>query len=174
MNLIESLLLRKKKIKKQELCNTDEEFCIGNNMSTNVNNNTIYTVSGVSTTSTSTIVNGGYSIATSGGYSWASHYPAHSTASQNMVVSGCKIIADEITINRKNNPIKIGETLDLIMETLYIVNPDVDQHKNNPALKAAYDEWYHQFKLQSERMTPLKEAYDSYIILQKLCKEEED
>lgn len=60
---------------------------------------------------------------------------------------------DDLTINRAGkNPIRVAETLDLIMERLAILQPNFEQMEKYPALRA---------------------AYDNYKLIEALCKEDE-
>ena len=147
---------------------------------TNIANNNMATTIGTSTggysISTSPTVNtGGFtSMSGSGSYNWAT-----STITPTFTLStgpnGAEFKDSDITLSRKDKPpMKIGETLDMILESLYIIIPDESAHKDNPALKSAYDEWYSQFKEQTARMYPLKNAYDSYMTMKKLCHEDEE
>lgn len=183
--VIESLSSKKKAIEKEveELYkdpyedllttqDTDYEYnwMLGTNMASTggyTNSSGVYTIT--TGTSASTSINTG-GLGT-GSYTW------NATASINPTVtmSGATINDHDITITRKDKPsIKVAATLDLLIEALYIIVPDEQEHNNNPALKSAYEEWQYQFAEQTKRMSPLKEAYDSYMMMKKLCREEEE
>lgn len=81
----------------------------------------------------------------------------------------------DLVIKRRGKPeLKIAATLDLILESLYIIVPDNKELENNPALKSAYEHWQETFQEHSKRMLPIKEAYDGYIMMQKLVQETEE
>jgi hypothetical protein len=50
--------------------------------------------------------------------------------------------SNDLTINRPGKvPVKVAETLDLILEQLLILQPNFQQMEKYPALKAAYDNY---------------------------------
>lgn len=81
----------------------------------------------------------------------------------------------DITLKRHGKPeIRIGETLDLITESLCIVIPDKKELEKNPALKSAYEEWQLEFKNHYSQIGSLKTAYDSYNTIKSLCHDAEE
>lgn len=119
---------------------------------------TIYSVTGI----TPSLGSSGISLATG---RWA-------TASSTSYTPRSEFDSD-IVIKRYNKPeLKLGATLDLILDSLYIIIPDHKELDNNPALKSAYDHWQEKFNEHKQLMNPVKEAYDSYLMVQKLVKEE--
>jgi hypothetical protein len=125
---------------------------------------------GVYTISASPTINTGLS---TGGYNWAANNSYNTGYNSSVTMAGAHIDEVDITLKRKDKPeLKIGATLDLIIESLYIIVPDNEEHEKNPALKSAYEEWQRQFQEQTKRMHPLKEAYDSYMMMKKLCRED--
>lgn len=187
--LINSFSSKKKEIEKElkdltkdpyeDLLTDYTYFNYGNMVGNNMASTGVYgtgSTNGVYNISTSGTVNTGGLVTTSttGGYTWANSsaatYPTVSISSANVDARG-----GDITLTRKGKPpLNIGATLDTIIEALYIIVPDEQEHKENPALKSAYEEWQNQFRIQTERMQSLKDAYESYMVMKKLCREEEE
>ena len=158
--------------------NFDDYYNQMNTMAITSANSGVYTISTSPTVNTTSITGtstGSLSLST-GAYNWASTTVSPTFSATNTYsASSATFDNTDVTLTRKGRPpMKIGATLDLILESLYIITPDETAHKDNPALQSAYEEWQHQFRVQTERMAPLKEAYESYMTMKKLCREDEE
>lgn len=103
----------------------------------------------------------GYGAGGGGTYSSASSWGVtHSTDNRDVV------------IKRKNGKeIRVGDSLEMIMELLMIIPEDRELFEKNPALKDAYD---HHQQVIREVFTDdrLRESFDTYHTIRRLVKDE--
>ena len=79
-----------------------------------------------------------------GNYGYANGTLAYTTVATGMAyqANAHATFSDDLTINRPGkSPIKVAETLDMILEQLLILQPNFEQMEKYPALKAAYDNY---------------------------------
>lgn len=106
----------------------------------------------------------------SGATSTAGSNGGHSINSS-VTIATTKFTDNDITISRPGGKqLKIANTLERIMEQMMLIVPDDDELDNNPALKAAYNNYLE--VLHASRDPAAKEAYDSYHTIRKLVNDD--
>lgn len=81
---------------------------------------------------------------------------------------------EDLVITRTGKPsISVAATIETICDTLNIILPDKEKLKENPSLEAAY-EHYKEVLNKTILSQELKNAYDSYKIIEKLTQETEE
>lgn len=77
--------------------------------------------------------------------------------------------AQDVTITRNGKPpLKIGYTIDMIMESIGLILPDEALLNSNPALKSAYDNYQ---EILHKQNPELKSAIENYKMIEKIVKE---
>lgn len=74
--------------------------------------------------------------------SFPNSYTTTSSGTYQYTASASATMNDDITITRPGkNPIKVAETLEIILERLLIIEADFQKMEKYPALKEAYDNY---------------------------------
>ena len=78
----------------------------------------------------------------------------------------------DITISRPTGRINVGKTLEMILEHLNLIVPVQAELDSNPSLKLAYENYLE--VLAAARNQTVKDAFDSYQMIRKLSKDDND
>lgn len=158
----------------------DINFDLLNQAIDNMYSNMSINVSSAASSSSNSILTGGYGTGSATGVSltgvntWNIPTNTWSAGTITLGTNSYNEYDADLTLKRNGRPdIKVGATLDLICEHLNIIIPEKSLLDNNPALKMAYD--HYKETLQKTFSNPeLKSAVDSYKTLEKLVRDDEE
>ena len=98
---------------------------------------------------------------------------ATSSITSGITLSSTSSDASDLTIKRKGgNTIAVGKSIELILEHLQLIVPDERELRDNPALKLAYENYLD--ALAATRDPSIQAAVDSYHMIRKLTKDDDD
>ncbi len=108
-----------------------------------------------------------------GGYASSLHgitYPFASTPA--VTISGATIDGgeSEITLTKDGRTLRVGKSINLLLEHLMLIVPDDRELESNPALKLAYENY---LEARKRHVDPeLTAAYESYQLIRNITRDE--